>query len=591
MNNKDKLDKKKLYNRIVDEYLLTKSVKKVVENLHTNTIKVRRVLITEGLWESQTSRKVGALHSAGKSVKEIAKELCMSEKNVQSYLPYTRGAYGGAKSLDAKRSDDYRKRMEQAASNQVAIKGLYGKEFIEADMSDKDNIIYFSERKQKEEPKEQNNPRRVPNAYKLRFELVAPYYYRTNDNLLDMLPEEEKTFLKLARAEKGIIREVLVNREMNLHAMHYMIQKLFGWQNSHLHHFSLSQGDFDKITNKKNLKEYFKYCGSLFKVSGSEMNDRFWDDDYKEGKSFKSWLRSKYVPGYYDYSVENSFIRNIENIKNIKKWVKNKLEDPGMTIRDLSDMIILEDDFNTVIDGLPVCEIFKASGYGRGSLIDRRWKEAQEAIIQKERIKYDTMRVNDPKEYNAILEDMQELIDLRTNILNIESEIRYGNAARVRKFYKKDPRKVLEEQGEMVNHLEMYLDDYMSGGNPEVIPFAEELYYNYDYGDDWCVRITCLDSYMTEDRFGSDFIDSKGDKVSPDLIEKLQKVVLDMEPVCVMADGLNVMDDVGGLHGYFELLRTVNSKRPEDLEEKENLRQWARDMGWTGRKSKAENML
>lgn len=186
---------------------------------------------------------------------------------------------------------------------------------------------------------------------------------------------------------------------------------------------------------------------------------------------------------------------------------------------------------------------------------------------------------------------MQELIDLRTNILNIESEIRYGNATRVRKFYKMDPKKVLEEQGEMVNHLEMYLDDYMSGGNPKVIPFAEELYYNYDYGDDWCVKITCLDSYKAVDRFGNDFIDSKGDKVSPDLIEKLQKVVLDMAPVCVMVDGLNVMDDVGGLHGYFEFLRTVNSKRPEDLEEKENLRLWARGMGWTGRKSKAENML
>lgn len=591
MNSKDKLDDTELYKRIADEYLLTKSVKKVVESLNTNSIKVRRVLITEGLWESQTSRNVGALHSAGKSVKEIAKELCMSEKNVQSYLPYTRGAYGGAKSLDAKRSDDYRKRMEQAANNQVAIKGLDGKEFIEADMSEMDNIIYFSERNQKEEEKKGNRPDRMPNAYRLRFQLVSPYYYRTNDNLLDMLPEEEKTFLKLAKAEKGIIREVIVNREMNLHAMHYMIQKLFGWQNSHLHHFSLAQGDFDKVTNGKRVLDYLDFCGSIFRFPGAELNDQFWDDDYSEGQSFKSWLRSKYVHGYYDYSVENSFLRNIEHVRRFKVEYKDVLRDKKMSIEDLGRMLIFENDFNTIIEGLPVCELFKAGGYGKGSIIDRRWKEKQEAIIQKERIKYDTMRANDPKEYNAILEDMQELIDLRTNILNIESEIRYGNAARVRKFYKKDPKKVMEEQGEMVNHLEMYLDDYMSGGNPEVIPFAEELYYNYDYGDDWCVKITCLDSYKAVDRFGNDFIDSKGDKVSPDLIEKLQKVVLDMEPVCLMADGLNVMDDVGGLHGYFEFLRTVNSKAPEDLEEKENMRQWARGMGWTGRKSKAENMV
>lgn len=588
---KDKLDEKELYNRIIDEYLLTKSVKKVVENLNTNTIKVRRVLITEGLWDSQTSRNVGALHNAGKSAKEIATELCMSEKNVQSYLPYTRGAYGGAKSLDAKRSNEYRKRMEQAANNQVAMKGLEGKELLETDMSEKDNIIYFSERNQKEEEKKESIPGQLPNAYKLRFELVAPYYYRTDDNLLDMLPDEEKVFLKLAKAEKGIIREVLVNREMNLHAMHYMIQKLFGWQNSHLHHFSLSQGDFDKVTKGKRVHDYLELCGSIFLFPGAELNDRFWDDDYKEGQSFKSWLRSKYVHGYYDYSVENSYLRNIEHVRRFKDEYKNELKDKKVSIEDLGRMLIFENDFNTLIDGLPVCELFKNSGYGKGSNINQAWEKEQKAIIQEDRIIYDTMRANDPEEYNAILEDMKELIDLRSNILNIESAIHFGNADRVRKFYKRDPKKVMEEQGEMVNRLEMYLDDYLSGGNPEVIPFAEELYYNYDYGDDWYVRITCMESYRAVDRFGYEFIDSEGEAVSGDLIEKLQKVVLDMEPVCVMADGLNVMDDVGGLNGFFEFLRKLNSKEPEDLEEKENLRQWARGMGWTGRKSKAENML
>ncbi len=192
------------------------------------------------------------------------------------------------------------------------------------------------------------------------------------------------------------------------------------------------------MTKGKRIHEYLDLCGSIFVFPGAELNDRFWDDDYREEQSFKSWLRSKYVHGYYDYSVENSFLRNIEHV--------------------------------------------------------RRFKD----------------------EYK----DMQELIDLRTNILNIESEIRFGNAARVRKF-----------------------------------------------------------------------IDSEGEVVSGDLIEKLQKVVLDMEPVCVMADGLNMMDDVGGLHGFYEFLRKLNSKEPEDLVEKENLRQWASGMGWTGRKSKAENML
>ena len=61
-----------LYEQIVDEYRATGSVKQVVNNLKTNTIKVRRVLITEGLWESETSRNVGALYREGKTTREIA---------------------------------------------------------------------------------------------------------------------------------------------------------------------------------------------------------------------------------------------------------------------------------------------------------------------------------------------------------------------------------------------------------------------------------------------------------------------------------------------------------------------------------------
>lgn len=59
----------------------------------------------------------------------------------------------------------------------------------------------------------------------------------------------------------------------------------------------------------------------------------------------------------------------------------------------------------------------------------------------------------------------------------------------------------------------------------------------------------------------------------------------------MLADGLNVMDDVGGLYGFQDFLRTINSKNPDDAEEKEDLKSWAKGMGWTGRKVKAENIL
>lgn len=109
-----------LYQQIIDSYKETGSVKKTAEELGTYPIKVRRVLITEGLWHSKTSNQVAELLALGKSVAEIAEELVISEKNVQSYMPYSRGQYGGEdRSNEAIRSEEYRGRMQQAAKNQV----------------------------------------------------------------------------------------------------------------------------------------------------------------------------------------------------------------------------------------------------------------------------------------------------------------------------------------------------------------------------------------------------------------------------------------------------------------------------------------
>ena len=48
------------------------------------------------------------------------------------------------------------------------------------------------------------------------------------------------------------------------------------------------------------------------------------------------------------------------------------------------------------------------------------------------------------------------------------------------------------------------------------------------------------------------------------------------------------MDDVGGVGGYVNFLETIHGDNPEEARE---MREWARMQGWTGRKSKPENML
>jgi len=69
---------------------------------------------------------------------------------------------------------------------------------------------------------------------------------------------------------------------------------------------------------------------------------------------------------------------------------------------------------------------------------------------------------------------------------------------------------------------------------------------------------------------------------------RLAEVQKKGKPICVDADGLNLVDDCGGINGYLRMLRTIIGK---DRTEAAEMRGWARSLGWTGRKSKLENIL
>ena len=112
-----------LYQRVIEVFRKTGSVKKTAETVGTTLVRAQRILITEGLWSSPTSEKILDLYRKGKTVPEIAGELFISEKTVQAYLPYTRTdkGYGGDdRSTDAIKSEEYRGRMHRAAETQVS---------------------------------------------------------------------------------------------------------------------------------------------------------------------------------------------------------------------------------------------------------------------------------------------------------------------------------------------------------------------------------------------------------------------------------------------------------------------------------------
>ena len=100
------------------------------------------------------------------------------------------------------------------------------------------------------------------------------------------------------------------------------------------------------------------------------------------------------------------------------------------------------------------------------------------------------------------------------------------------------------------------------------MPVAHELVYEYDYGDGWEVRITLSDMAYTD--------------------EEKEFVCQNYRPRCICKDGLNVLDDVGGMWGYRDFLVTIHEGSEEEREE---IREWARYLGWTGRNVNPKNVL
>ena len=70
--------------------------------------------------------------------------------------------------------------------------------------------------------------------------------------------------------------------------------------------------------------------------------------------------------------------------------------------------------------------------------------------------------------------------------------------------------------------------------------------------------------------------------------EEKEFVCQNYRPRCICKDGLNVLDDVGGMWGYRDFLVTIHEGSEEEREE---IREWARYLGWTGRNVNPKNVL
>ncbi len=94
----------------------------LAEEFSMTPIKIRKLLITSGAYETPMSRKVNELYNSGKTVKEIQTITELSSASVNGYLPYKKAVYNLEEAtLTAERVRKYRKRKDAVCELATAL--------------------------------------------------------------------------------------------------------------------------------------------------------------------------------------------------------------------------------------------------------------------------------------------------------------------------------------------------------------------------------------------------------------------------------------------------------------------------------------
>ncbi|MBE5852730.1 MAG: plasmid pRiA4b ORF-3 family protein [Lachnospiraceae bacterium] len=527
------------YQKIVKDYKETNNIRGTAKKNQVSIVKVRRVLITEGLWSSPSSEAVKKLWEDGLTAKEIADALQMSLKSVQAYMPYSRGAYGESETSDSMRSKNYRERCKDTFQTQV----LYG---YAKDTND-DLMM---------EIKRANN--KMYNS----FSFVPERALRLRLELIGSEVEKRPEIGLYGKAESNISRTVLVPATMNFHALHFLIQKAFGWRNKQPHHFGLTRNEFMWITNDY-FRTYEQLCGVYFRFpiekGWDKMADKYWNDDYTGKESFSTWLKGKYCGpysylGYYDHYCENALavrrFRKKHRYKDVympvmyddnKPIMRNvKICTDTSTVNMVNKVMNFDQELNYLCERLQVCCVITVKDRIDGDPRDIAGKAAVSNMV----CHYQTR-----KKAKAILSHVAYMREQMKDSRNM-------NLGREKAW-------------------DAY-QDYILRSTPETKPVSDMVIYHY--GNDWSVRVTCEEVYYEQEN-GDGFCDRNGNSVEKEMKQYLTDYIMKEVPVCLLKDGLSVMDDMEGVKEYCSFLRVYFDM--EKSAERDACRNRGRKYGWS----------
>ena len=554
--------------------------------------KIRKILVTTGDFVSDVTAQALQLKDQGLSNKEIAVQMKMSEATISTYLPYDGLFYRSPDVSDhAKDVRRYRAYERDQQKRQKKLQEQLGgerkmKKEEYKDMSPnydnkswKDDYakeirlsyqetLYRSKRVNWDEAEAnrdallQTHPayknledeffgydkpetEQYPGAMRSRnvreLEEVSgeklPYeprdVLRIHLELVDKWGIDETDIEELRRHGhlqygNNISRDLIIPQNLPLYALHYVIQRAFGWQNSHLHEFLLPKDRSAALSNG-NVAMWSCMVGILFRSPIMDERDAFWADDYNGG-SFRGWMRKKYTGPYRSLCQGEHLFPCLQDMMSLEK--KGYLESTSFEKLQWDYQV---DPF-TLLERLTVAEVLAAG--------DKR-----------------------------LLCDEDE---------EIKEQVESGIVHSGTELYKK-------VEGFVKEIIEAGIDS--PDIQVPIQPVTDKLIYRYDFGDDWHVEITasenCADLVETGRTSQKEL-----DRAQIKCRKLYRPVMIARDGDFVMDDVGGISGYVNFLHvinSELDEIEDPDERRTAKRECKEYL-EWAKGLGWSRKNDNARNI-
>lgn len=380
-----------------------------------------------------------------------------------------------------------------------------------------------------------------------------------------------------------VSRDVVIPRDLPLFALHYLIQRAFGWQNSHLRQFYLPQKRLARLAGAR-LEQWASLVGRVFRSPLMDENAEFWNDDYVRG-SFKFWLRRKYTGPY----LSGNWGEEIEAC--VRDMARLDMEEPQYVLygRRFDEWNKRYDEEEHVLKTLPVFD-----WKGNRNPPPKPWRESTKYRVE-------TVRLGDlPTEalswhFERYPFALLERLPVGSVLISGANALPQACSGAEREVLEKKIEVSCEElcarpdlrdrlAGGAMNRWELLAEEYVS-------PFTDELLYEYDFGDSWEIRITASDNcpdLVTEGRITQKELDQANVKC-----RQMHR------PVLLARDGEMLVDDLGAMTGFGNFLEAVyrdidampRQDQGEARAERRRLLIWAKSLGWHWDEATNYNLL